>query len=268
MRRLAISLVIVGCLAALLGGAASARSRSRVNRRVILFVNGWGSVRPEHGFPGHRTRNCTKLPDCGWFLRARQRRVTIVATAHKGWRFAGWRLACRKEKTSTCTIDLSRFPCPLFASGPPGYQCRARPLTGAKFVPVAAGLTRKNPIPIGTAHKIGNGYTWRVNSALANAQLSSAPPTGEQYFDADVTLTYTGPGSSIPFDHLDLNAQASLAGQIYNGDHGGGCPASDLQPRRTSSIRSHRGSPQAATSAGRSRPATLPRSRCTSGRAA
>jgi hypothetical protein len=230
MRRLALSLVIVGCLAALLGGAASAGSHSRINRRVILFVNGWGSVRPEHGFVGHRTRNCTKLPDCGWFARARRQHVRIVATPYKGWKFAGWRLACRKNKTRTCSLDLSRFPCPLFVSGPPGYQCRAKPFMEAKFVPVAPGLTRKNPIPVGAVHDIGSGYAMRVESAEENVQLSAAPAAGEEYFDADVTLTYTGPGSSTPLDHLDLNAQGSF-GQLYNADHGGGCPASDLQPR-------------------------------------
>lgn len=103
-------------------------------------------------------------------------------------------------------------------------------MLGATFVPVAAGLTREHPVPIGTAHTIGNGYAWRVDSAQANVQLSSAPTAGEEYFDADVTLTYSGPGSSIPLDHLDLNAIGDL-GRFYNGDHGGGCPASDLQPR-------------------------------------
>lgn len=143
------------------------------------------------GFGTNRSLECTRLPRCDCSFSGQQRYVTLTATP---------------------------------------YKCKRQPYALATFVPVAAGLTRKNPIPIGTAHTIGNGYTWRVDSAQANVPLSSAPATGEEYFDADVTLTYTRPGSSIPLDHLDLNAETRL-GQVDNADHGGGCPASDLQPR-------------------------------------
>jgi hypothetical protein len=65
---------------------------------------------------------------------------------------------------------------------------------GASFVPVAPGLTRANPIPIGTTAKVGSQFEVRVNSVEPTAEGFDAPPAGEQYFAANVSVTYTGPG--------------------------------------------------------------------------
>lgn len=241
MRRFALSFVVVACLAGLLGGAAGARSElfGFAKGTVFLSIRGWGSVKPVGGAVGHRVRRCIQLPECSSVLLPRGRYLTVRAKPYMGWKFVHWVGICKNDKARTCRVDKSRYPACRYGTGgppvtPPPPQpppCRGpRPWLTAKFVPVAPGLTRKNPIPIGTAHKIGNGYTWRVNSTQPNVQLSSTPAAGEEYFDADVTLAYTGPGASIPVDHIDLNAVARDA-QLYNGDHGGGCPASDLQPR-------------------------------------
>jgi hypothetical protein len=231
VRRLAISLVVVVCLAVLLDGTAGARTHPQSSRRVLLIMHGWGSVTPVQGFESHHSHRCTQLPHCGARFHARQRKVTLVATPYKGWKFAGWGVACRKDRTRSCTLDLSRFPCPLFASYPPGARpCLARPIVGVTFVPAAPGLTRKNPVPVGTAHAVGNGFTLRIDSAQPNFQLSAAPGAGEEYFDARATLTYAGGGSSIPSNHLDLDAQGAGAA-VYNDDNAQGCPAPGPQPR-------------------------------------
>jgi len=69
---------------------------------------------------------------------------------------------------------------------------------GAKFVPVAPGLTRGHPLPIGTAAKIGADLVLKVNSANSNVQLSPPAPAGAEYFDANLTVKYIGGGSRAP----------------------------------------------------------------------
>jgi hypothetical protein len=64
------------------------------------------------------------------------------------------------------------------------------------FIPVAPGLTRALPIPIGTAKSLGNDFTVRVNSTMPNVQLSPAAPPGAEYFAANLTVKYTGGGSA------------------------------------------------------------------------
>jgi Divergent InlB B-repeat domain len=129
MRRLVSSLVVAGCLAALLGGAASAGSGSRkMSRRVFVSINGWGTVKPVKGFIAPHAVRCTEMPDCSRTLFAKQRYVTLTAKPSSGWRFVGWGRACRKYETRACTLDRSRFL--------PGQNARVT----AKFVPVAKGL--------------------------------------------------------------------------------------------------------------------------------
>jgi hypothetical protein len=64
----------------------------------------------------------------------------------------------------------------------------------AKFIPTAPGLTRGNPIPLGTTASVDNGeFTVRVNSVLFYVQLSPPPtcPAGCEYFAVNATLTNT-----------------------------------------------------------------------------
>lgn len=70
--------------------------------------------------------------------------------------------------------------------------------------PLAPGTTRSNPIPLGQAGNVGNGWTVTVTNVYpdATAQVLAANPSngppaaGNQYFMIAVTATYTGAGSS------------------------------------------------------------------------
>jgi hypothetical protein len=71
------------------------------------------------------------------------------------------------------------------------------------FASAAAG-TREDPIPIGTAADIGDGWLIKVLEVYPNAneivaeenQFNSPPEGGQQFFLARIELTYTGPDSS------------------------------------------------------------------------
>lgn len=68
----------------------------------------------------------------------------------------------------------------------------------------AAAGTREDPIPIGTAAEIGDGWMIKVQEVYPNAndivaeenQFNSPPEDGQQFFLARIELTYTGPDSS------------------------------------------------------------------------
>ena len=166
MRRLAVALLIASL--ALLGAAAGARSQPRsFSGSVWVGITGWGSVKVTRGAIGHPTAGCTG-PSCrpaNYLLK--RARVVLVATPYKGWKFGGWRRACRKTKKPTCVLDASRAPKDSFGE----HSVRA----AARFIPVAPGLTSAHPIPLGTAADIGDGFVARVNSANADVQLSTPP---------------------------------------------------------------------------------------------
>ncbi|HZQ34663.1 MAG TPA: hypothetical protein VFD32_01940 [Dehalococcoidia bacterium] len=69
--------------------------------------------------------------------------------------------------------------------------------------PVVAG-TRDNPLPIGTAVDLGDGWQLKVLSVQPNAtqavlarnQFNARPPADHQFFIAQVQATYTGSGSA------------------------------------------------------------------------
>ncbi len=69
--------------------------------------------------------------------------------------------------------------------------------------PVAAG-TRDNPLPIGTAVDLGDGWQLTVLSVQPNAtqavlarnQFNKQPPADHQFFIAQVQATFTGSGSA------------------------------------------------------------------------
>lgn len=139
------------------------------------------------GLYSRPTFNCTNAscPAGDGLLHARH--VVLVASASAGWKFAGWHGACKRKKPK-CTIDAAHAHKSTSGARNIGVS--------ATFVPVAPGLTRARPIPIGTAKSLGNGFTVRVNSAIPNAQLSPPAPAGAEYFAADLTVRYTGGGQS------------------------------------------------------------------------
>jgi hypothetical protein len=177
---------------ALLGATASARSQARsYTGTVWVGIKGWGNVKAKAGVYYRPTTRCTNASCPAERDLLHGRRVVLVETAYQGWKFAGWHGACTGKKPK-CVVDAAR------AHKGPGGQRTIH--VRARFIPIAPGLTRAHPIPIGTAKSLGNGFTVRVNSATPNVQLSPAAPTGAEYFDANLTVTYTGGGAKTAFD--------------------------------------------------------------------
>ena len=202
-------------LFALLGAAASARSSSlSYTGNVWVGIKGWGSVKAKKGVYSRPTFRCTdaSCPAADGLLHTR--RVVLIETAYQGWKFAGWRGACKRKKRPTCVVDAARAH--RDASGARNIR------VSATFIPVAPGLTRARPIPIGTAKSLGNGFTVRVNSAVANVQLSPPPPAGAEYFAANLTVRYTGGGSATARDAGTYSAIGSHT-TSYN-PFGNACP--------------------------------------------
>lgn len=139
------------------------------------------------GLYSRPTFRCTNAscPAVNGLLHARH--VVLVASANAGWKFAGWRGAC-KRKNPKCAIDAARAH--KNASGERNIR------VSATFVPVAPGVTRAHPIPIGTEKSLGNGFAVRVNSTIPNVQLSPPALPGAEYFAANLTVKYTGGGSA------------------------------------------------------------------------
>jgi hypothetical protein len=106
------------------------------------------------------------------------------------------------------------------------------------FVPTAPGLSRARPIPLGTAASIGPFVTVRVNSATPNVELSPAAPTSTEYFDANLTVTYTGPGS-VTAGGLSYLAVGSL--KTPYGPFANACPDPGPQPPLDFSAAIHSG---------------------------
>lgn len=176
MSRLLIGLAVAVLTLSLLAGAADARSRAQSHAGIAsLTITGWGNVMlGEH--PGtQRTVRCS-----GWCPGERYpihaRRLVLVERPHAGWKFVRWQGTCQGV-TATCVIDASR---------------KRHIRVAATFVAVGAGWTQAHPIPLGATAGIGNGFRVRVNSVLPDPQLSPPAPSGEEYFAANVTLTYTG----------------------------------------------------------------------------
>ena len=185
MRKLAAALTVT--LMTVLSTAASASSRPQsFSGYAWIGIKGWGTVTLNRGLTEHRAINCTEAK-CGaneYLLNGA--RIILNAKSYKGWKFAGWHGACKSRKPK-CAINVKR----LHANRDGQRVIHV----GATFIPVAAGLTPGHPIPIGTAANVGQGFVVKVNSANANVLLTPAAPAGAEYFDANVTVTYTGGGS-------------------------------------------------------------------------
>jgi hypothetical protein len=219
MRSLAI-FVLVGASLAFVTASATARAEASSFRGgVNLGLKGWGTVTPGRGFAIHRAVPCTNASCGGEALFARARQVVLTAKPYQGWSFVRWRGPCKPTTKPKCTINLGRVHANTF-----GERVAA---VRAIFSPVAPGLTRANPIPIGTAKNIGPWLTVRVNSVTPNVQLSPAALAGDEYFAANLTLTFTGQGSTTA-GGLDYNVVASDK-TSYN-PSANACPEPGPQP--------------------------------------
>ena len=198
------AVVLISSLA-LLGAGAGARSQAQsFNGSVWIGIKGWGSVKATKGAVGHPTARCTDASCRADNFLLKRPRVVLSAKPYKGWKFTGWRRACKKTKKPTCVLDASHGRKDIFG----GRSIRA----AAKFVPVAVGLTRGHPIPLGTAANVIVRFVVRVNSANANVQLGTPPPAGAEYFEANVTATNTG-------------SQLSNLSLVWGGPHAAGSHA-------------------------------------------
>jgi hypothetical protein len=219
MRSLAC-FVVVGASLALVAASASARAEaSSFKGGVNLSIKGWGSVMPGRGFAIHRSVPCTNALCGGEALFARARNVVLTAKPYQGWSFVRWRGPCKPTTKPKCTINLRR----VHANTDGERVANVRAL----YSPVAPGLTRANPIPVGTAKNIGPWMSVRVNSANSNVPLSPAAVAGDEYFDANLTLSFTGQGSTTA-GGLDYNVVASDKTR-YDPSHNA-CPEPGPQP--------------------------------------
>ena len=214
--------VIAVAVVALLVSASPAESRTDAFfGGVQIGVRGWGSVQPARGFDVHTPISCIPSSCKGSLAAARASHITLVAKPHQGWKLAGWSGACTGKKLK-CTVDLSRARADSF-----GDHIR---LVHARFDPVAPGLTRANPLPLGHAASIYGIWKLRFNSATPNVQLSPAAPTGAEYFAASLTATYLEP------DTGNVEGLASEAIGSHNvlygrpNPDGPGCPGGAPSP--------------------------------------
>jgi hypothetical protein len=219
-KRLISVAAVAVVLFAVIGAAASARSRPRsYTGNVWVGIKGWGSVKATKGVYSRPTFRCTNAacPAADGLLHGR--RVVLVASTNAGWKFAGWHGAC-KHKKPKCAIDAARAH--KNASGARNVR------VSATFVPVSPGLTRARPIPVGTAKSLGNGFTVRVNSTTPNVQLSPPPPPGAEYFAANLTVTYTGGGQATA---RDAGTYSAIGSHTTSYDpFGNACPAAPKPP--------------------------------------
>lgn len=217
MRSLA-AFVVVGALLAL-GAASASAHASSFKGGVNLSIKGWGTVTPGRGFAVHRSVPCINASCGGEALFARARHLVLTAKPYQGWAFSRWRGPCKPTTQPKCTIDLRRVHANTFRERVAGVR--------AMFNPVAPGLTRAHPIPLGTAKTIGPWMTVRVNSATPNVPLSPPALAGSEYFDANLTLTFTGAGSATA-GTLDYDVVGSSK-EPYN-PSSNACPEPGPQP--------------------------------------
>lgn len=218
MRKFVAVLVIAAL--GLLGAAASAHSQPRsFTGTLYVGIKGWGSVKPGKGVAEHVILRCTDASCSAQAYEITRSRIVLTAKAYMGWRFTSWRGACRSKKP-TCVINAKHALKDIYG--------QRSVHVGAKFVPVAPGLTPGHPLPIGTKANIGANLVVKVNSAHSNVQLSLAAPAGAEYFDANVTVTYTG-GGSEDSNYFGFSAVGSHNAR-YSTVNGNACTYPGPQP--------------------------------------
>jgi len=186
-----LAAVAVASLALLAVVASAGSAPQGYSGTVGLWIKGWGRVDLKSGLVVHEPLTCSSAFCTAQGLPLHRARVVLVEKPYpyyKGWRFAGWSGACR-GKQSKCVIKVAHIR--------PNSHGERNVQVGATFIPVALGLTRGHPIPLGTAARIRDArfFQLRVNSVLQDLQLSPSPPAGDEYFAANVTLTNMAGGA-------------------------------------------------------------------------
>ena len=233
--RLLVALVFASL--ALLGAAAARSGPQAYSGTFSLSIKGWGRVDFKSGLGGGEPLTCAD-PICV-LRRAQLPRARIVLVEksypyHTGWKFAGWRGAC-KGRQPKCVIKVAHIH--------PNASGRRNIRVGATFIPVAAGLTRAHPIPLGATGRIlqSHGMRLRVNSAMQDVQLSPSPPADHEYFAANVTLTNglppgTGTRSAGEWPWEVVGSHDTIYALSSDG-----CPPSGPQPQLDLNNRLHPG---------------------------
>ena len=183
-RRRVATLVFV---ASLLGGVSVTAWSAVAKPTLTVAVTGKGKV-----VSVPRGISCPKTCRARF---PRDARVLLRARPSKGWRFTRWAGPCLGN--AECPLKLStrtavravftRIPPPPPPSPPP---------------PPVGSL--ENPVPLGQAAQIGDGWTVTVTQVVPDAtqqvlaanQFNDPPPAGYQDFMMAVTATYNGTGSS------------------------------------------------------------------------
>lgn len=199
MHRLAAA-VMVAILALLAAATVASSQPQAYNGEIWVGLKGWGNVKLGRGALEHRTVRCTRQSCPAVNYLTRGSRVVVNEKPSEGWKFTHWHGAC-KGKRPRCTIDVAKVR--------PSASGERHVHISATFIPVARGITRDHPIPLRADAKVGDGWRVRVNSVTPSAPLSPAPPTGEDYFAANVTIGYFGGGSSTPENFLTWQAIGS-----------------------------------------------------------
>jgi hypothetical protein len=225
MRPLAL-VTLLGILALSTAGAANSRPQPPPWKQlgsVNITIKGLGSVTLSWGFFGRKVLGCGGA-SCRYVgAGVHRRRVVLTAKPYKRWKLVRWGGAC-KGKRPKCTIDFSHRH-----KDRRGFYSAA---VTVSFLPVGKGVTRGNPIRLGHAAYIGEGWRLRINSFTPNAQLSPPPPAGAEYVVANMTLTNIAEeGNPINFflGFLDVIGSHKVA---Y---HPSDCPA-DAPPPALDSV--------------------------------
>ena len=217
MRRPTIAVLLATL--ALLAAATASSQTLRYTGELRVGINGWGNVKLGKGVLEHITVHCTnaKCPAVTYLTRGP--RARLVEQSYEGWQFTRWRGAC-KSRRPVCVVDIARVR--------PDANGIRHIHASATFVPVAPGLTRDHPIPLGTEADIGGGWHVRINSVTPNVQLSRPPPAGAEYFDANATISYFGGGSRTPAQDLGWQVVGNYQAMYSPGSNP--CPNPGPQP--------------------------------------
>jgi hypothetical protein len=199
MPRLAAAVLVAALAFLALTAVASSHPRA-YNGEVWVGVKGWGSVKLGKGMLEHRTVGCTRQSCPGVNYLSRGSRAILTEKPYAGWKFTRWRGACSGTR-ERCAINLAKVR--------PNAYGERHVHVNANFVPVARGITRDRPIPLGVDASVRQGWRVRVNSVVPNAQLVPVASAGAEYFAANVTIGYFGGGSSTPEDSLTWQATGS-----------------------------------------------------------
>lgn len=189
-------LASVGILFGLLvvAGATAAHQRQV---RLTVSITGKGTVRLSDGHRLACSSRCHKT----FSVRAGTR-LALTARPGSGWVLTGWSGACRGAKASC------------------GLRLRRASAAAATFA--SPGSTRANPIPLGQAAPVGDGFRLKVVSVTPAAQLGPPVPGG-QNFVVLLTVTYVGGGKGDLLPLINNLDAAGTHGAIYttyqNGCH-------------------------------------------------